>query len=121
MGEAGPRDQPVPDAPRSFSITVTPAAATVRAGDTVGFTLTVHPDDGFTAPVEIEVSATALGGAHHDSRDLATVSLPYPPLTYEVAVPDLPPLVSTATVDVTVTVTGGSTVRTERVQLVIRR
>lgn len=106
---------------RSFSISVTPAAATVRSGDTIRFTLTVHPEGGFAAPVEIKVSATALGGAFRDNHDLGTVSPPYPPLTYEVVAPNLPPLVSTATVDATVTATGGGTVRTERVQLVIRR
>ncbi|WP_332449048.1 hypothetical protein [Methanoculleus sp.] len=112
---------PVQLTPRSFSISVTPAAATVRPGDTVLFTLTVNPEDGFSAPVEVKVSATALGGVFHDNHDLGTVSPPYPPLTYEVMVPELPPLVSTATVDATVTATGGGTVRTEGVQLVIRR
>ncbi|MCK9306224.1 MAG: hypothetical protein M0P17_01720 [Methanoculleus sp.] len=112
---------PVQVASRSFSISVTPTAATARPGDPVRFTLTVHPEDGFSAPVQIKVSATALGGVYRDNRDLNTVSPPYPPLTYEVTPPDLPPLVSTATVDATVTATGGGTVRTEQVQLVIRR
>ncbi len=112
---------PVQVAYRSFSISVTPAAATARPGDTVRFTLTVHPEDGFAAPVEVEVSATALGGVFRDNHDLGTVTPPYPPLTYEIVTPDLPPLVSTATVDATVTATGGGIVRTERVQLVIRR
>ncbi len=112
---------PVPVAARSFSISVTPAAATARPGDTVRFTLTVHPESGFSAPVQIKVSATALGGVFRDNHDLGTVTPPYPPLTYEVVAPDLPPLVSTATVDATVTATGGGTVRTEQVQLVIRR
>lgn len=141
MSGAGPHEQPVseavpaptrtgtpvttgasvPGSPRSFSISVTPTATTVRPGDAVRFTLTVHPDDGFAAPVQIEVSATALGGVYRDSRDLAVLSPPYPPLKYEFAVPDLPPLVSTATVDATVTASGGGIVRTEQVQLVIRR
>lgn len=112
---------PVQVASRSFSISVTPASATVRPGDTVRFTLMVHPEGGFSAPVEVKVSATALGGVYRDNHDLGTVSVPYPPLTYEAAAPDLPPLVSTATVDAVVTATGGGTVRTERVQLVIRR
>jgi hypothetical protein len=108
-------------ASRSFSISVTPAAATVRPGDTVRFTLMVHPEGGFSAPVHVVVTATALGGVFRDSHDLGTASPPYPPLTYDVVAPDLPPLVSTATVDATVTATGGGTVRTEQVQLVIRR
>ncbi|MBA7466720.1 hypothetical protein ES707_01910 [subsurface metagenome] len=112
---------PVQVASRTFSISVTPAAATARPGDVVRFTLTVHPEGGFAAPVQIKVSATALGGVFRNNRDLGTVSPPYPPLTYEIMAPDLPPLVSTATVDATVTATGGGTVRTERVQLVILR
>lgn len=108
-------------AARTFSISVVPSSATVRPGDTVRFTLTVHPEGGFSAPVAIRVSATALGGVYRENRDLGTVSAPYPPLTYEGAVPDLPPFVSTATVDAVVTATGGGTVRTERVPLVIRR
>ncbi|WP_214041699.1 hypothetical protein [Methanoculleus sp.] len=112
---------PVPTAPRSFFINVTPGAATARPGDTVRFTLVVHPEGGFAAPVEVKVSATALGGVFRDNHDLSTVSPPYPPLTYEATAPSLPPLVSTATVDATVTATGGGTVRTEKVQLVIRR
>jgi hypothetical protein len=112
---------PVSGGSRSFSISVTPTVATVRSGDVVRFTLTVHPENGFAAPVQIGVSATALGGVYRDSRDLATVSPPYPPLRYEIATPDLPPLVSTATVDATVTASGGGIVRTEQVQLVIRR
>ncbi len=112
---------PVPGGPRSFFISVTPTAATARSGDTVRFTLTVHPENGFAAPVQIAVTATALGGAYRDSRDLATVSPPYPPLRYEIVAPSLPPLVSTATVDATVTASGGGFVRTEQVQLVIKR
>lgn len=112
---------PVQVASRSFSISVTPAAATVRPGDTVRFTLRLHPEGGFSAPVHVVVSATALGGVFRDNHDLGTVSPPYPPLTYDVVAPDLPPLVSTATVDGTVTATGGGIVRTEQVQLVIRR
>ncbi|MDV4342427.1 hypothetical protein HL657_04410 [Methanoculleus sp. YWC-01] len=112
---------PVQVTSRSFAISVTPAAATVRPGDTVRFTLTVHPEGGFSAPVEVRVTATALGGVYRDNHDLGTVSPPYPPLTYDVVAPDLPPLVSTATVDATVTATGGGIVRTEQVQLVIRR
>jgi len=112
---------PVPGALRSFSISVTPAAATARPGDAVRFTLTVHPEGGFAAPVQIKVSATALGGAFRNNRDLGTVSPPYPPLTYNITTPDLPPLVSTATVDATVTASGGGIVRTEQVQLVIWR
>ncbi|BBL67609.1 hypothetical protein [Methanoculleus chikugoensis] len=112
---------PVQVASRTFSISVTPSSATARPGDTVRFTLTVHPEDGFAAPIEVNVTATALGGVYRDNHDLGTISVPYPPLTYEVAAPDLPPLVSTATVDAVVTATGGGTVRTERVQLVIRR
>ncbi|HOI13852.1 MAG TPA: hypothetical protein PLG75_08335 [Methanoculleus sp.] len=112
---------PVQLASRSFSISVTPTAATVRPGDTVRFTLTVHPEGGFSAPIEVKVSATALGGVFRDNHDLGTIFPPYPPLTYEVTAPDLPPLVSTATVDATVTATGGGIVRTEQVQLVIRR
>jgi|GEM_PF-1094578 hypothetical protein len=112
---------PVPGGPRSFSISVTPTAATARSGDTVRFTLTVHPENGFAAPVQIAVTATALGGAYRDSRDLATISPPYPPLRYEIVAPALPPLVSTATVDATVTASGGGLVQTEQVQLVIRR
>ncbi len=112
---------PVPTAPRSFSISVTPGTATARPGDTVRFTLMVHPEGGFAAPVEVKVFATALGGVFRDNHDLGTVTPPYPPLTYEVVAPDLPPLVSTATVDATVTATGGGIVRTERVQLVILR
>lgn len=112
---------PVQVASRTFSISVTPSSATARPGDTVRFTLTVHPEDGFAAPIEVKVTATALGGVYRDNHDLGTISVPYPPLTYEVVAPDLPPLVSTATVDAVVTATGGGTVRTERVQLVIRR
>lgn len=112
---------PVQIASRTFSISVTPSSATARPGDTVRFTLTVHPEGGFAAPIEVKVSATALGGVYRDNHDLGTVAAPYPPLTYEVAAPDLPPLVSTATVDAVVTASGGGTVRTERVQLVIRR
>ncbi|MFA7197899.1 MAG: hypothetical protein WC093_01285 [Methanoculleus sp.] len=98
---------PVKLTSRSFSISVTPATAAARPGDTVLFTLTVHPEDGFAAPVEVKVSATALGGVFRDNHDLGTVSPPYPPLIYEIMVPDLPPFVSTATVDATVTATGG--------------
>lgn len=112
---------PVQIASRTFSISVTPSSATARPGDTVRFTLTVHPEGGFAAPIEVKVTATALGGVYRDNHDLSTVAAPYPPLTYEVAAPDLPPLVSTATVDAVVTASGGGTVRTERVQLVIRR
>jgi len=112
---------PVQVVSRSFSVSVTPGAATVRPGDTVRFTLRVHPKGGFSAPVHVVVSATALGGVFRDNHDLGTVSPPYPPLTYDVVAPDLPPLVSTATVDAMVTATGGETVRTEQVQLVIRR
>jgi len=112
---------PASVASRSFSINVTPAAATARPGDIVRFTLTVHPEGGFVAPVQIRVSATALGGAFRNNHDLGTVSPPYPPLTYNITTPDLPPLVSTATVDATVTASGGGIVRTEQVQLVIRR
>jgi hypothetical protein len=112
---------PVSGAPRSFSISVTPTAATARPGDAVRFTLMVHPENGFAAPVQVEVSATALGGVYRDTRDLATVSPPYPPIEYEVTTPDLPPLVSTATVDATVTASGGGIVQAEQVQLVIRR
>ncbi len=108
-------------ASRSFSISVAPASATTRPGETVRFTLTIHPKGGFDEPVQIRVSATALGGAFQDNHNLATVTPPYPPLTYEVVAPDLPPLVPTVTVDATVTATGGGIVRTERVQLVIRR
>lgn len=112
---------PMQIASRTFSISVTPSSATARSGDTVRFTLTVHPEGGFAAPIEVKVSATALGGVYRDNHDLGTVAAPYPPLTYEVEAPDLPPLVSTATVDAVVTASGGGTVRTERVQLVIRR
>lgn len=110
-----------PGGPRSFSLSVMPAAVTVRSGDVVRFTLTVHPENGFAAPVQIAVTATALGGVYRDSRDLTTVAPPYSPLSYEIAIPDLPPLVSTATVDATVTASGGGIVRSEQVQLVIRR
>lgn len=112
---------PVQIASRSFSISVAPASAATRHGETVRFMLTVHPEGGFDEPVQIRVSATALGGVFRDNHDLGTVTPPYSPLTYEVVAPDLPPLVSTATVDATVTATGGGVVRTERVQLVIRR
>ncbi len=112
---------PVQIASRSFSISVTPTAATARPGDTVRFTLTVHPEGSFAAPIKVKVSATALRGVFRDNHDLGTVTPPYSPLTYEVTAPDLPPLVSTATVDATVTATGGGAVRTEQVQLVIRR
>ena len=112
---------PVQVASRTFSISVTPSSATARPGDTARFTRTVHPEGGFAAPIEVKVTATALGGVYRDNHDLGTISAPYPPLTYEVAAPDLPPLVSTATVDAVVTATGGGIVRTERVQLVIRR
>lgn len=112
---------PVQLTSRTFSISVTPASATARPSDTVRFMLTVHPEGGFDAPVKIRVAATALGGAYRENHDLGTISAPYPPLTYEAATPGLPPFVSTATVDAVVTATGGGTVRTERVQLVIRR
>lgn len=112
---------PVQVASRSFSISVTPTTATARPGDPVRFTLAVHPEDGFSAPVQIKVSATALGGIYRDNHDLGTISPPYLPLTYKITSPNLPPFVSTATVDATVIATGGGTVRTEQVQLVIRR
>ncbi|KAF5072907.1 hypothetical protein [Methanoculleus horonobensis] len=112
---------PVQVASRTFSISVAPSSATARPGDTVRFTLTVHPEGGFSAPIDLSVSATALGGVYRENRDLGTISAPYPPLTYEAAAPDLPPFVSTATVDAVVTATGGGIVRTERVQVVIRR
>lgn len=112
---------PVPTAPRSFSVSVTPVSVTARPGDTVRFTLVVNPENGFTAPVHIKVSATTLGGAFRDNRDIATVTPPYPPLRYELTVPNLPPLAPTATVDATVTASGGGTVRTTQVQLVIRQ
>ncbi|MDV2481629.1 hypothetical protein F8E02_06330 [Methanoculleus sp. Wushi-C6] len=113
--------RPVTGASGSFSISVTPATATARSGDAIRFTLTVLPENGFSEPVQVRVSATALGGVYRDTRDLAMVSPPYPPLRYEFAAPDLPPLVSTARVDATVTASGGGLVRTEQVQLVIRR
>ncbi|MCT8336560.1 hypothetical protein FKB36_03365 [Methanoculleus sp. Afa-1] len=112
---------PVHIASRTFSITVTPSSSTTRPGDTVRHTLMVHPEDGFSAPIQVRVSATALGGVYREERDLGTVAAPYPPLTYEAVTPDLPPFISTATVDAVVTASGGGTVRTERVQLVIRR
>ncbi|MGI5938008.1 hypothetical protein [Methanoculleus sp. DTU007] len=108
-------------APRTFSISVTPTTVTARPGDPVNFTLTVHPENGFAAPVRIEVSATALDGAYRDTRDLGTVSPPYPPVTYMVITPDLPPFVSTTTVDATVRATGEGIVQTKQVQLIIRR
>jgi len=112
---------PVQVASRTFSISVTPSSATARPGDTVRFTLTVHPEDGFAAPIEVKVTATALGGVYRDNRDLNTVSPPYPPVTYMVITPDLPPFVSTTTVDATVRATGEGIVQTKQVQLIIRR
>lgn len=112
---------PVSTGYRSFSISVTPTTVTTRPGEQVNFTLTVYPENGFAAPVEIEVSATALGGVYRDTRDLGTVFPPYPPIRYEVTIPDLPPLVSTTTVDAMVTASGGGIVQTEQVQMVIRR
>ncbi|WP_292520041.1 hypothetical protein [Methanoculleus sp.] len=106
---------------RSFSISVTPTTVTTRPGEQVNFTLTVYPENGFAAPVEIEVFATALGGVYRDTRDLGTVFPPYPPIRYEIITPDLPPLVSTTTVDAMVTASGGGIVQTEQVQMVIRR
>lgn len=126
-GERGPAATPVATVTpvqavsRTFSIAVTPASSTARPGETVRHTLMVHPEDGFSAPIEVRVSATALGGVYREERNLGMIAAPYPPLTYEAVAPDLPPLVSTATVDAVVTASGGGTVRTERVQLVIRR
>lgn len=112
---------PVQTASRTFSITVTPSSSTARPGETVRHTLTVHPKGGFCAPIEVRVSATALGGVYREGRDLGTIAAPYPPLTYKAVTPALPPFISTATVDARVTASGGGTTRTERVQLVIRR
>lgn len=118
---AGTPGTPVQAASRTFSLNVTPSFATARPGDTVRFALKVCPRGGFSAPIMVMVSATALGGIYCERRDLGTISAPYPPLTYEAAAPKLPPFVTAATVDAVVTAAGGGTVRTEQVQLVIRR
>jgi hypothetical protein len=104
----------------AFSLEVTPATATARPGDTVRYTLRVQPEHGFSDPVHLAVSATAVHGIFRDSRDLGTLAPPYPPVVYEVVAPDLPPLVSEATIDATVTATGGGVEEKKRVNLIVR-
>ena len=70
---------PVQTASRTFSITVTPSSSTAQPGEIVRHTLAVQPKDGFSAPIEVRVSATALGGIYREERDLGTVAAPYPP------------------------------------------
>lgn len=126
-GDDAPGQPPVPagtpaqGTSRTFSIDVYPASTTARPGETIRYTLTIHPEGGFAEPIEVTVSATALGGVYREDRDLGTIAAPYPPLTNEITVPGLPPLVSTATVDAVITARGGGIVRTGQVRLVIRR
>ncbi len=104
----------------SFSLFVSPQTATTSPGGTVRYMIRIQPMGGFDEPVHLTVSATALGGAVSRASDLGTVEPPYRTTTYDFPIPDLPPLVSEATVDARVTATGGGMTRTEQVQLVIR-
>jgi hypothetical protein len=110
-----------PAPPKTFSLAISPQSATARSGEAIRYTLTITPDNGFSEPVRLTITATALNGIFRDSRDLGTATPPYPPIYYDIVAPELPPLISEATVDATVTASGGGVERTKTATLIVRR
>lgn len=105
----------------SFSLSVSPEAATAKSGDTVRYLLTIHPEGGFDAPVSLTLTASALAGAVTETRDLGVVGPPYDPLAYVFVAPDLPFPVTETTIEATVTAKGGGLTREQSLTLQVTR
>ena len=105
----------------SFSLSVSPAHTTAKAGDTVRYLMTIRPEGGFDAPISLSLAATALYGTVAQTRDLGVIEPPYDPITYDVVAPDLPFPVSETTIGATVTATGGGLTRTQALTLRVTR
>ena len=77
--------------PPSFSIAVTPVAASAQRGETITYTLDISPEGNFQAPIKLDLTVTAL--FFHQVYDLGTQYPPYPKrILYDFQVPGyIPP------------------------------
>jgi hypothetical protein len=105
---------PTYSGPPDFSLTTSPTSVNTGRGETVTYTMVIDGKNGFSAPVTLELTASALFVSR--TYDFGTYNPPFPQtIRYPFTVPDyLPPGV---TVDGTLRATGGGLVRENRLTL----
>jgi len=105
---------PTYSGPPDFSFSSSPTSVTARRGETVTYTMVIDGKNGFSSPVTLELTASALFITR--TYDFGTYDPPFPrTIPYPFTVPDyLPPGV---TVDGTLRATGGGIVRENRLTL----
>jgi hypothetical protein len=103
----------------SFSLSVSPAHATAKSGETVRYRMAIEPEGGFDAPISLSLSASALYGTVTETRDLGVIDPPYDPVTYDFVAPELPFPVSSTTIEATVTAMGGGMTKTRELTLLV--
>ncbi|MDD1659579.1 MAG: hypothetical protein LUQ62_00030 [Methanomicrobiales archaeon] len=102
--------------PPDFSLATSPTSVTAGRGETVTYTMVIEGMNGFSAPVTLELTASALFVTR--TYDFGTYDPPFPrTIQYPFTVPDyLPPGVA---VDGTLRATGGGLVRENRLTLLV--
>ena len=100
--------------PPDFTLTTSPTSTTAGRGETVTYTMVIDGKNGFSSPVTLELTASALFVTR--TYDFGTYDPPFPrTIQYPFTVPDyIPPGV---TVDGTLRATGGGLVRENRLTL----
>lgn len=72
--------------PPSFSLSVTPVAASAQRGETITYTMDISPEGNFQEPIVLDLTVTAL--FFHQDYDLGTQYPPYPKrILYDFQVP----------------------------------
>ncbi len=105
---------PTYSGPPDFTLTTSPTSASAGRGETVTYTMVIDGKNGFSSPVTLELTASALFVTR--TYDIGTYDPPFPrTIQYPFTVPDyIPPGV---TVDGTLKATGGGLVRENRLTL----
>jgi hypothetical protein len=105
---------PTYSGPPDFSLSTSPTSVSTGRGETVTYTMVIDGKNGFSAPVTLELTASALFVTR--TYDFGTYDPPFPrTIQYPFTVPDyLPPGV---TVDGTLRATGDGLVRENRLTL----
>jgi|GEM_PF-3084049 len=105
---------PTYSGPPDFTLTTSPISASAGQGETVTYTMVIDGKNGFSSPVTLELTASALFVTR--TYDFGTYDPPFPrTIQYPFTVPDyIPPGV---TVDGTLRATGGGLVRENRLTL----
>ncbi|HDR74099.1 MAG TPA: hypothetical protein ENN85_09380 [Methanoculleus sp.] len=105
----------------SFSLTVSPAHAAAKSGETIRYQVSIQAEGGFDAPISLALSASALSGAVTRHEELGAVHPPYDPLSYDFMAPDLPFPVGETTIEAIVTASGGGLTKTQKLTLRVTR